>query len=90
MQDIKQDAAAAMPRSSSWYPIYFAAVLETDRSKALIQIERAERAIHERLIELRKAPANTSTEVHDLSNALNYLEILLHNLEIDSRSPLWD
>jgi len=75
---------------SSWYQTYFAAVLESDRRKAVLQIERAQIAIQDRLLELRKAPPDNPREVQDLSNALTYLGILFQNIDSENGHMLWD
>lgn len=77
-------------RSSDWFSIYCAAMLERDRDRALPQIERAQQAIRNRAAQLREGPANHDREVRDLSKALNHLGILLHHAAKDSGRSLWD
>lgn len=79
-----------LPSSSDWYKLYFSAVVETDRDKALPQIERAKEAIQDRYVELTGAPGRNPREVLDLDKAQNYLGILLRNVGGDSERLLWD
>ncbi len=59
-----------------WYQIYFAAVLERNRTRALIRIERARSAIEARLLELRSRSATSPREIQDLKSAMIYLRLL--------------
>lgn len=71
---------ATRPRSSAWYQIYFAAVLETDQKRSLLKISRAQKAIQERLEKLRVKPGDEMNELQDLTSALTYLSLLLQNV----------
>jgi hypothetical protein len=73
-----------------WYRLYYQALTEGDRSKAITKIERAERAIHERFFDLHTTPPSTPREPQDLRNALTYLGILMQHIGSDSGSILWD
>jgi len=79
----------AMLSTSSWYAIYRSAMLESDRNKALSNIERAKKAIHARLAELRIVPGETR-EARDLTSALNHLRILLRHARGENWHVLWD
>jgi hypothetical protein len=74
----------------TWYQIYFAAMVEGDGDKALLQFVRAQRAIEDRLVELRTLPPSNPREPQDLNNALTYLGILLENLDAKSESLFWN
>ncbi len=76
--------------SANWYVIYCAAMLESDRNRALVRIESAQQAIQNRIAELRFVPAKSAREVSDLSNALTQLGILLEQLDYESEKTLWD
>lgn len=79
-----------MPRTSDWYRLYSSAVVETDRNKALPQIERAKEAIQDRCQELSHAHAENPREMLELNKAQNYLGILLRNVGSESGRLLWD
>ncbi len=79
---------AAKPAATGWYSIYTAAMLERDRGKTRRQIERAQKAIQDRAMELRSS--NDSREVHDLSYASTHLEILLRCLGDENEGLLWE
>jgi hypothetical protein len=79
-----------MPSSSDWYRLYFSALVETDRSKALPQIERAQEAIQGRRLELTQIPPENPREELELSKAQNYLGILLRNVGSETERLLWD
>ena len=70
-----------------WYDIYLKAVVEADESKALLQIERASKAIEERLFQLRSGSPGLPQEFQDLNCALVYLRLLLENLVVEGRPP---
>lgn len=74
----------------AWYQTYFAALTEHDRSKALLEIERARRAIEQRTLELRRLPPSSPREFQDLVHALTYLGILLSHIDTETGSILWD
>ena len=92
--DSERDCVAADAKegtgSSNWYPIYYAAMLENSRDKALCRIARAKKAIQDRLEQLRSAPSAHPRETRDLDNAWNYLGILLHNAGTEDGRILWD
>ena len=73
-----------------WYQTYFVAVVESKRDRALPQIELAQRAIHDRVAELRHDSSGTVRELQDLNNALVYLGILLQYISRDTGNLLWD
>jgi hypothetical protein len=73
-----------------WYHAYFVAMMERDRTKALLQIQRARIAIQERTRELRHSDPSSPREIHDLINALTYLGILLAHIGTESGNLLWD
>jgi hypothetical protein len=62
--------------TSNWRDVYFAAVLESDRKRALVKIESARKVLSGRLLELQSAPRPSSDELRDLNSALTYLDIL--------------
>jgi hypothetical protein len=74
----------------AWYQAYFAALVERDCDKALIEIERARHAIQERTRELHHVPPSNPREIQDLTNALTYLGILLMHMGTETGSLLWD
>jgi hypothetical protein len=76
-------AAATQP--PEWYQIYFLAVLESDESKVLLQIERAGKAITDRLVQLRWGAAENPQELHDLNSAFTYLRLLFENLDTQEK-----
>ncbi|MFZ0732048.1 MAG: hypothetical protein WAM79_06965 [Candidatus Sulfotelmatobacter sp.] len=73
-----------------WYRIYYTALLEGDRHRARAKIDRAQKAIHERLTELHAAVPSNERESQDLQNAQTYLGILLQYIGGESGSVLWD
>jgi len=75
---------------SGWYEIFFRAMKEHDRRRALTQIEGAQQAIRERLVELRDAPRENASEFQDLEGASVYLSILLQCIATESGKFLWD
>lgn len=81
---------APICESPDWYRIYFAAMVEGDRDRALLQIARAQRAIEDRLSELRTLPPNSPREPQDLNSALAYLGILLENVGTTGETLLWN
>ena len=91
MRQIKP--AFSSPRKPSeplWYHTYYVAMVEGDRSKALLEIENARIAIQDRLTELRQMPPSNPRELQDLANALTYLGILLMYIGSDGGNMLWD
>jgi hypothetical protein len=70
-----------------WYDIYLKAVVQADESKALLQIERASKAIEERLVHLRSGSPGLPQEFQDLNCALVYLRLLLDNIVAEGRTP---
>ena len=83
-------AARATGNEPSWYRTYYLAVVEGDRHKAMTKIDRAQHAIHDRLVELRSASPSTPREPQDLCNALLYLGILVQHMSGDTGGVLWD
>ena len=77
-------------RPSAWYQIYFAAVLETDQKRALLKISRAQKAIRERLEQLRGKRGNGISEVQDLNSALTYLSLLMRHVNSAQEDETWD
>lgn len=75
---------------SEWYGLYTAALLESDRNKAIRRIERAQVAIHDRRSELDQADAINPREAQDLSKAATCLGIMLRNVGTESERLLWD
>jgi hypothetical protein len=59
-----------------WCQSYFEAVLEPDESRMLLQIERAAKAITDRLVQLRYGSSEYPQEFQDLHSALTYLRLL--------------
>ena len=56
MQCKSETGAAPRCAQPAWYKAYFDAMVEPDRSQALLEIERARHAIENRAIELAKLP----------------------------------
>jgi hypothetical protein len=79
-------SAAALPE---WYQMYFDAVVEADEAKALMAIQRASRAIRQRVVQLGRGSPHNPREAQDLASALIYLTLLLHNISPEKGSPLW-
>ena len=79
------------PLSSSplpeWYRTYFTALLEADERRAFIQLERAAKAIEDRLVQLRYGAPEGPEETQDLTNALTYLRLLLENIKPECAMP---
>ena len=73
-----------------WYRIYYTALLEGDRGRARAKIDRAQKAIHQRLAELGPVVPSTEREPQDLENAQTYLGILLQYIGSESGNVLWD
>lgn len=73
-----------------WYHTYFIAVVESDRDKALFEIDNARIAIQARIAELRHLPPSNPCEMQDLSNALTYIGILLMHIGNETGGLLWD
>jgi hypothetical protein len=89
--DIRTEGSGAnSPTTAQWYSMYSTAMWETDRGKTLFQIERAQKAIQERVLELRYLPPSNVREVHDLGYASTHLEILLQCLGNENGGLLWD
>ena len=82
-------ATSPAPQTPEWYEIYFAAVLEADESKALIEMGRAGDAIKDRLRQLSSSVAENAREIQDLNSALTYLRLLLQNMDTESGKLLW-
>jgi hypothetical protein len=74
----------------AWYDLFFNAMQERDRCRALPQIERAQKAIRARRCELRSVPLENSAEFQDLESAAVYLGILLQHIATESGNLLWD
>ena len=74
----------------SWYWIYCAAMLEGNRDNALARIEKAQKAIQDRAVELKCAISSNSREASDLKNALDHLGILLGQFSTEGANILWD
>ncbi|HEV3510758.1 MAG TPA: hypothetical protein VGS05_03580 [Candidatus Sulfotelmatobacter sp.] len=86
-------SATSNPVESStpaWYRSYFFAVVESDRNRALPQIDLAQKAIHDRVAELRANPSSNPRELQDLNSALVYLGILLQYIGAETGNLLWD
>lgn len=75
---------------AGWYGLYTMALLESDRTKALPQIELAQRAIDRRQAELGQEPAVNPREIQELNKASTYLGIMLRNVGTESERLLWD
>lgn len=91
MEQCKRDALFTTNSCApGWYHTYFIAVAESDRDKALLEIDDARIAIQERIVELRHLPPSNPCEMQDLCNALTYIGILLMHIGNESGSLLWD
>jgi hypothetical protein len=84
--------SGATPRCAqpAWYKAYFDAMVERDRTQALLEIERARHAIENRAIELRQVAPSSPRETQDMVHALTYLGILLMYMSTESGGLLWD
>jgi hypothetical protein len=90
MQQCKESARPGRANTSGWYQLYFAAVTEGNESRAVLQIERARRAMQDRLVELCRATGADGSELQDLNNALTYLTILLQQVGREGGNLIWD
>lgn len=91
MRERRQRSRPAGPNASGWYQLYFAAVTEGNETRAVLQIERARRAMQDRLIELGGASVGGNAgELQDLNNALTYLAILLQHVGREGGNLIWD
>jgi hypothetical protein len=91
MQNASPDPSnSGMPTASEWYRLYFSALVESNRDKALLQIERAQEAIQYRRRELGDAPIDNLREVQELGQASTYLGILLRSVGTEGEHVLWD
>lgn len=86
----RNSCPSSNPVVADWYQAYFFAVVEHDRQRALPQIELAQRAIHDRTVQLQKDPACNPRELQDLNNASVYLGILLQHIGRETGNLLWD
>jgi uncharacterized membrane protein YdfJ with MMPL/SSD domain len=75
---------------SGWQRAYFEVMVESDRNKALLGIERARYAIQERIEELDHVAAKNPRELQDMVYASTYLGILLMQMGTEAGSLLWD
>lgn len=75
---------------TSWQRAYFEAMVESDRNKALLGIERARYAIQQRVEELDHLSTKSPRELQDLVYASTYLGILLMQMGTEGGSLLWD
>jgi hypothetical protein len=89
LRELRQ-ARTARHDEPGWYRIYYTALLEGDRRRARAKIDRAQKAIDQRLAELGAAVPSTKREPQDLQNAQTYLGILLQHIGSDSGNVLWD
>lgn len=83
-------ARATRSGEPGWYRVYYTALLEGDRQRARAKIDRAQKAIHERLAELHADVPSSEREPQDLQNAQTYLGILLQHIGSESGRVLWD
>lgn len=88
--NVHTNPGGAIHAEPMWYRVYYHALLEGDRDKAKVKIDRARRAIQERLRDLRSLPPSTVREPQDLENAQTYLGILSQHIGSDSGNVLWD
>lgn len=65
-------------------------MLESNRDKAVARIEKAQKAIQDRAVELKFMISSDSREALDLKNALDHLGILLGQFSTDGGNILWD
>jgi hypothetical protein len=90
MQQSRPDASASGTSvASEWSRLYFSALVESNRDKAVAQIERAQAAIQYRRSELSKVAVDPR-EVQELGKASRYLAILLRTVGTDGEHLLWD
>jgi len=85
----KHNSTANEAGAPAWVQSYFMAVMESNRNRALPQIELAQKAIHDRVEELRSHPAGDAGELQDLNSALTYLGILLQHIGKETGNLLW-
>lgn len=90
MRKYMPSARPAKLRASGWYQLYFAAVTEANETKALLQIDRARKAMQDRLIELQRDKRPDGGELQDLNNAMTYLAILLQHVGREGRNLIWN
>jgi hypothetical protein len=65
-----------VPITNSWQDSYHAALLETDWTKMVQLVQKAESEIHKRRLELSKDQNGTQQEREAVVNALNGLRVL--------------
>ncbi|HZC23603.1 MAG TPA: hypothetical protein VE866_09715 [Candidatus Binatia bacterium] len=90
MRKYMPSARPAKLSASGWYQLYFAAVTEANETKALLQIDRARKAMQDRLIELQRDKRSDGGELQDLNNAMTYLAILLQHVGREGRNLIWN
>lgn len=90
MQASQPQTSARICKQPEWYHIYFLAMVENDRDKALLEIAHAHKAIQDRLAELRRGPCEDVREMQDLASAITYLGILLIHMGSETGDLLWD
>ncbi len=90
MRGCTQKTHFARPNPPGWYELYFAAVTEGNEGRAVQQIERARRAMQDRMAEMSCAVAANADELQDLTNALTYLAILLQHVGHEGENLTWD
>jgi len=65
-----------MTTSSSWREFYQAALLEVQHEELSLRIDAAEKAIHQRIEELRQSGSNFGEEQQALADAIRALRLL--------------
>jgi len=87
---IPEPSAHYSSRPASWQNVFFAAVTETNRTKALPLIRDAQTVMEARLAGMTCASPGNTTELLDLWNSLTYLGILLECIGNEPGGFLWD
>ena len=88
--NIRTNSRSVVTAEPMWYRIYYHALLEGDRDKAKVKIDRARKAIQERIRDLHSLAPSNAREPQDLRNAQTYLGILSQHIGSDSENVLWD
>ncbi len=73
-----------------WQDTFFAALVETDATKALPLIHRAQSVLESRLFDVSSDQSNNGSELADLRHSLTYLGIISDCVGSERGGFLWD
>jgi len=77
------------PTTRSWQPAFLAAVVESNRGRAIPMICNTQALLEYRLAQITGDPSGDPTEVLDLRDSLTYLGILLDCVGTEAGEFLW-